>query len=168
MIEAVSTLWTAGSPGLVPLLLGLLLFVVNGARLAWIDVRTHLLPNRIIFPWYPFALLFLGAAAVMAGDWAALVRMVFSGVVLFAFYLLLHVIYPHGMGLGDVKLAGIAGMYLGYLSWSNLLLGTLVTFLLSALVGVVLLSLRRVGLKSLLAFGPFIILGTAAGLIVAG
>lgn len=167
MIEAVSTLWATRSPGLVPLLLALLLFVVNGVRLAWIDARTHLLPNRIIFPWYPFAALLLGAAAVMAGDWSALGRMLLCGVVLFAFYLLLHVIQPHGMGLGDVKLAGIAGMYLGYLSWFNLLLGTLTAFVLGALLGVVLLSLRQVGLKSQLAFGPFIILGTTAGILVA-
>lgn len=166
MIEA--ALGAAGSPGLVPLLLALLVFVVNGARLAWIDARTHLLPNRIIFPWYPIAILLLGSAATLAGDWASLVRMLLSGAALFFFYVLLHLIQPRGMGLGDVKLAGIAGLYLGYLSWSHLLLGTLATFVLGALVGVVLIAMRRAGPKSPLAFGPFIIIGTATALLVAG
>lgn len=168
MIEAAAALGAAGSPGLVPLLLALLLFVVNGARLVWIDARTHLLPNRIILPWYPFAILLLGAAAALAGDWPALLRMLLSGIVLFAFYLLLHVVQPRGMGLGDVKLAGIAGLYLGYLSWSHLLLGTLAAFLLGALAGVVLIVLRRAGLRTPLAFGPYLVVGTAAALLVAG
>lgn len=164
MIEVVMA--AVGSPSLIPLSLALLIFVLNGAQLAWIDVRTHLLPNRIIFPWYPIAILLLGLAAIMAGEWEALVRMFLAGTALFAFYLLLHLIYPSGMGMGDVKLAGIAGLYLGYLSWSHLLLGTLATFLLGALVGVILIALRRAGPKTSLAFGPFIITGTALALLV--
>lgn len=168
MIAEMQALREAAPAALVPLLLACLLFVVNGARLAWIDARTHLLPNRIILPWYPFAVVLLGATAALEGDWAGLGRTLLAGLVLFGFYLLLHLIQPRGMGLGDVKLAGVLGLYLGYLGWSHLLLGTLAAFLLGAVVGLVLIILRRVGLKSPLAFGPYMILGAAGALLVAG
>jgi len=158
----------AAPAALVTLVLACVLFLVNGARLAWIDARTHVLPNRIIVPWYPFAVVLLLSTAALAGDWAGLGRVLLAGLALFCFYLLLHVIQPRGMGLGDVKLAGILGLYLGYLGWPHVLLGTLLAFLLGAVVGLVLIILRRAGLKSALAFGPYMIAGTGTALLVAG
>ena len=97
MIAEMQALREAAPAALVPLLLACLLFMVNGARLAWIDARTHLLPNRIILPWYPFAVVLLGATAALGGDWAGLGRTLLGGLVLFGFYLLLHLIQPRGM-----------------------------------------------------------------------
>lgn len=168
MIEAIQELRDTAPAAFVPLVLALLLFVINGARLAWIDARTHLLPNRIILPWYLFALVLLGAALVLAGDGAGLLRTLLGGAILFSFYLLLHLIQPRGMGLGDVKLAGIMGLYLGYLSWSHLLLGTVAAFLLGGLASLVFIVLRRAGLKTSLAFGPYLVIGTTAALFVTG
>lgn len=168
MIQAIGELRSDHPLALVPLLLALGLFLVNGARLAWIDARTHLLPNRIVFPWYPFAFLLLGSAAALAGDWGALLRLALAGLALFAFYLVLHLVQPNGMGLGDVKLAGILGMYLGYLSWEHLLMATLATFVAGGLFGVVLILARRATRKSSIPFGPFMLLGTALSLGVAG
>ncbi|MFB0836225.1 prepilin peptidase [Arthrobacter halodurans] len=168
MIDALGELRAAQPLAVVPLALALFLFLVNGARLAWIDARTHLLPNRIVFPWYPAAFLLLGTAAAAAGDWGALLRLTLAGVALFAFYLVLHLIQPNGMGLGDVKLAGILGMYLGYLSWEHLLLATLVTFVLGGVFGVLMIAARRATRKSSIPFGPFMILGSGAALLVAG
>lgn len=168
MIEAIPELRDTSPAAFVPLVLALLLFVINGARLAWIDARTHLLPNRIILPWYPFAIVLLGAALVLSGDGAGLLRTLLGGVILFSFYLLLHLVQPRGMGLGDVKLAGIMGLYLGYLSWSHLLLGTVAAFLLGGLASLVFIVLRRAGLKTSLAFGPYLVIGTTAALFVTG
>lgn len=168
MIDAVTELRAAASLAVIPLVLALLMFVVNGARLAWIDARSHLLPNRIILPWYPMALVLLGLAGALAGQWHAVLRLVLAAAALFAFYLLLHLIQPSGMGLGDVKLAGVLGMYLGYLGWEHLLLATMATFVLGALFGLLLMALRRATRKSSLAFGPFMVIGAAAALLVAG
>lgn len=168
MIDALGDLRADHPAAVVPLALALLLFLVNGARLAWIDARTHLLPNRIIFPWYPAALLLLGTTAALAADWGALLRLALAGLVLFAFYLVLHLVQPGGMGMGDVKLAGILGMYLGFLTWEHLLLATLVTFVLGGLFGVVMIIARRATRKSAIAFGPFMVAGAAAALLVAG
>jgi leader peptidase (prepilin peptidase)/N-methyltransferase len=168
MIDAVTELRAAASLGVIPLVLALLMFVVNGARLAWIDARSHLLPNRIILPWYPMAFVLLGLSAALARQWDSLLRLVLAAAALFAFYLLLHLIQPSGMGLGDVKLAGVLGMYLGYLGWEHLLLATMATFVLGALFGLLLMALRRATRKSSLAFGPFMVIGAAAALLVAG
>jgi leader peptidase (prepilin peptidase) / N-methyltransferase len=164
MIIALGGLWAQAPAAGVLLALALALFVVNGARLAWIDARTHLLPNRIIFPWYPAALVLLSAAAGIAGQWPTVLRLVLAGAALFVFYLALHLVQPAGMGLGDVKLAGILGMYLGFLGWEHLLLATLFTFVLGGLFGVALILARRATRKSSIPFGPFMVVGTAAAL----
>jgi leader peptidase (prepilin peptidase)/N-methyltransferase len=168
MIDALGALRADHPAAVVPLALALLLFVVNGARLAWIDARTRLLPNRIIFPWYPAALVLLGAAAALSADWGTLLRLALAGIALFAFYLLLHLVQPGGMGMGDVKLAGILGMYLGFLTWEHLMLATLVTFVLGGLFGIGMILARRATRKSAFAFGPFMVAGAAAALLVAG
>ncbi len=46
------------------------------------------------------------------------VRIPAGGAVLWLFYFILRMVYPPGMGFGDVKLAGVLGMYLGYLGWA--------------------------------------------------
>ncbi|WP_418606684.1 hypothetical protein [Georgenia sp. SUBG003] len=67
------------------------------------------------------------------------------------------------MGLGDVKLSGVLGMFLGWCGWSQVLLGTFAAFAINALAALVLLALRRVTLKSDVPFGPSMILGAAVG-----
>ncbi|MEE1619933.1 prepilin peptidase [Zafaria sp. Z1313] len=168
MIDALVELRQEQQLAATSLALALFLFVVNGARLAWIDARTHLLPNRIVLPWYPAALLTLGGAAAFAGDWGALLRLVAAGTALFAFYLALHLVKRSGMGLGDVKLAGVLGLYLGYLGWEHLVLATLLTFVLGGIGALVLIAARRATRSSAIPFGPFMVIGTALALLVAG
>lgn len=166
MIEVAAVFWEARPVAGLLLIAALILFVFNAVRLVAIDVRSHLLPNRIIFPWYPLALLLLVLAAALAGELATALRVVVAGIVLLLFYLLLHVISPAGMGLGDVKLAGILGMYLGLLSWTHVLLGTLLAFVAGALWAGSLMVLRRANRKSRFAFGPFMFLGAAVALFM--
>ncbi len=99
-------------------------YVLMAVRLTIIDVRHHLLPDRIVFPSYGVAgVLLLGAAASLAvmaapgpavADDAALfglpgLRILAGGLAMWLFYFLLHTAYPPGMGFGDVKLAGVLG-----------------------------------------------------------
>jgi leader peptidase (prepilin peptidase)/N-methyltransferase len=76
------------------------------------------------------------------------------------------------MGFGDVKLAGVLGMYLAWLGWPELLVGAFLAFLLGGVVGGGLMAARRAGRKSRIPFGPFMLLGAfcgiAAGDAVAG
>ncbi|POC78476.1 hypothetical protein CRN61_15640 [Vibrio vulnificus] len=74
--------------------------------------------------------------------------------------------YPVVMGLGDVKLAVVLGAYLGYLSWGHLFYGTVLTFLLGGLTGIVLILSRKGSAKSAIPFGPFMFAGTILALLI--
>ncbi|WP_102161436.1 prepilin peptidase [Zhihengliuella halotolerans] len=148
------------------LALVVVVFVFLGTRLAIIDARTHRLPNRIVGPWYLVAAALMGSAALFAGQGSDAWRMLAGGAILFGVYLVLHLIQPKGMGMGDVKLAGVLGMHLGLASWQHLLLGTFASFLLGGLYAMVLVLTKKANLKSSIPFGPFMIVGTAAALLV--
>ena len=158
-------------------------FAVMAVRLTVIDVRQHRLPDRIVFPSYAVAGVLLlgavasqaaaGATASVAGGEAGLfgvpgLRVIAGGAVLWLFYFLLRALYPPGMGFGDVKLAGVLGMYLGFLGWPHVLAGTFTAFLLGGLWSVGLLASRRGTLKSSIPFGPFMLAGTAVAMMVPG
>jgi leader peptidase (prepilin peptidase)/N-methyltransferase len=94
------------------------------------------------------------------------VRVVAGAGLLWLFYFILRLVYPPGMGFGDVKLAGVLGMYLGYLGWGHLFAGTFLAFLLGGLWSIALLAARRGTLKSSIPFGPFMLAGTAAAMLL--
>ncbi len=156
-------------------------FALMAVRLTVIDIRHHLLPDRIVFPSYAVAgILLLGAAAssvflagpgaVAAPDGGAALfgvpglRIMAGGAVLWLFYFVLRALYPPGMGFGDVKLAGVLGMYLGFLGWSHVVAGTVAAFVFGGVWSLGLLALRRGTLKSSIPFGPFMLAGTAAAM----
>jgi leader peptidase (prepilin peptidase)/N-methyltransferase len=67
------------------------------------------------------------------------------------------------MGFGDVKLAAVLGLYLGFLGWGNLLVGAFAAFVFGGVFGLVLMLIRRAGRKSTIPFGPWMILGAWIG-----
>jgi len=141
---------------------------VIGVALAFIDLDVHRLPDLIVLPSYPIAFVLLLVPTVVTGQWGWLLRGVLAGLALFALYLVLLLISPGGGGLGegDVKLAGVLGLLLGWLGWGPALLSVLAAFLVGGLVAVVLLVTRRASLKSKIAFGPSMILGAWLALMV--
>ncbi|MCR6494603.1 A24 family peptidase [Cellulomonas sp. P24] len=132
--------------------------------LALIDIDTHRLPNAIVLPSIPVMLLLLGAASAVTGDWSRLGTSVLGGVVLFALYAAMVVAYPRGMGLGDVKLAAVIGVALGWLGWGPLAVGAFAAFLLGGGFSVTLLALRRANRKTALPFGPWMLAGAGVGI----
>lgn len=129
------------------------------APLAWIDLRTLRLPNAVTLTSYPVVAGLLLLPAVAAGEWSAYLRALAAGGALLALYVVLHVINPAGMGLGDVKLSGPLGALLGWLSWDALIWGGLAGFVMAAVTGLALIAARRAGRKSALPFGPFMLAG---------
>jgi leader peptidase (prepilin peptidase)/N-methyltransferase len=182
VIQRLDGLWQAAPPAFWLVLAACAYFAVMAVRLTVIDIRHHLLPNRIVFPAYAVAGgLLLGAVASLVmsepgnggvpGAAAQLfgvpaLRILAGGVVLWLFYFVLRMVYPPGMGFGDVKLAGVLGMYLGYLGWTHVFAGTFAAFLLGGLWSIVLLASRRGTLKSAIPFGPFMLAGAAAAMAV--
>ena len=98
-----------------------LYFGAIGIALALIDLDCRRLPNAIVLPSYPVLAVLLTASAWWRDDWWSLARAGIGGAALFGFYLVLALAYPAGMGFGDVRLAGVLGGLLAYVSWPALL-----------------------------------------------
>jgi leader peptidase (prepilin peptidase)/N-methyltransferase len=142
----------------------LLTFTALGVALSAIDLDVRRLPNVLVVPAYPVLAVLLAVAAAVQDDWGALLRAGLGAVALFGFFFLLAVIYPSGMGFGDVKLAGVIGLLLGYLGWAELVVGAFAGFFLGAVVGVAVMAVGAGGRKTALPFGPFMVLGALAAL----
>lgn len=180
MIRRLSDLWDASPLGFWLVMAACLYFVVMAVRLTVIDVRSHLLPNRIVFPSYAVAGALLLAASLLTffanagpdrhlfADLFAVpgLRVLAGGAVLWLFYFVLRLIHPPGMGFGDVKLAGVLGLYLGYLGWSHVFAGTFAAFILGGLWSLAILVSRRGTLRSAIPFGPFMLAGAAAAMVL--
>lgn len=142
-------------------------FVGVGIALAFIDIDLHRLPNVLVLPSYPVVAVLLAGAAAWQHDWSSLLRAVEGGAALYAFYFILVFAYPAGMGFGDVKLAGVLGALMAYLSWPTLLIGAFGGFLLAGVAGVIVLASGRGTRKSALPFGPFMIAGAMIAILTA-
>jgi len=133
--------------------------------LAVIDASTRLLPNRITYPAFPILLGLLGVASLGLGDLGRLARGLLAAAAVGAFFLLLALISPRGMGLGDVKLAPTLGLALGWLSWGTVAVGVFAGFLLGGLAGLAAIALLGLTRKSLLPFGPWLVTGALLGVL---
>lgn len=159
--------YTAGG-GAAGWLLGaaLVLFGVLAVLLWAEDVKAHRLPNRLVLPAYPAAGLLLGLAGFAAGQPERVAAMLAGAAVLWAAYFLMRAASRAALGYGDVKLAGVLGLYLGFLGWEHVLLGTMAAFVLGGLWAAGLVLSRRGTLKSAIAFGPFMLAGAGAAMLV--
>jgi leader peptidase (prepilin peptidase)/N-methyltransferase len=126
--------------------------------LAAIDLDVMRLPDKIVLPSYAVAPVLLAPAVIAGHAWAAAARGLIAAVLLFAFYFVLAVL-PKGMGGGDVKLAPLLGLYLGWLGWSSVAVGAFAGFLLGGLVGATLMALKLAGRKTRIPFGPYMLAG---------
>jgi leader peptidase (prepilin peptidase)/N-methyltransferase len=175
---AIVALWVFSTPGsqwgavttstniLATELLVLVAFLYLAAisvALAMIDLDTHTLPNKILLPAYATAAVLLTAAAIVAGEPGRLLTALIGAAALFGLYLALALISPGGMGLGDVKLAGVIGLYLGYLGWGPLVVGAFGAFLLGGFFGLILMVTRKAGRRSSIPFGPWMLLAAWLG-----
>ena len=146
-------------------LVAFLYFAAVSVALALIDIDTQTLPNRIVLPSLIVGIALLGTAAAVGLDPSALLRAVIGSAGLFLFYVILAVAYPNGMGFGDVKLAAVVGLYLGYLGWGQLVVGAFGAFFIGGLFGLLLLVFRRATRKSAIPFGPWMLVGAWIGAI---
>jgi leader peptidase (prepilin peptidase)/N-methyltransferase len=156
---------TAGTVAAVLVVVAFLYLVAISIALALIDLDTHRLPNAIVLPSYAVGIVLLGVAALLNGDPTSLVRAVVGGAGLFALYLILAMVSPGGMGLGDVKLAGVLGLFLGFLGWGPLVVGAFAAFLFGGLFAVALLLTRRARRRAGIPFGPWMLAGAWVGVL---
>ena len=134
-------------------------FIWLSVTLSIIDFRELRLPNKYVYPAYAIVTAGLLLPAVVEGQWDAFGAAMVCALAGFAIFMLMHAVYPSGLGMGDVKLAGIIGMITGWVSWSTAIVALMLAFLLSAIVSIVLLVTRKATMKSALPFGPFMLGG---------
>jgi leader peptidase (prepilin peptidase) / N-methyltransferase len=132
-------------------------FVAALIALAGIDLDHKLLPNKIVYPLAAY-----GVIATLLVDRDDLVENLVSGAGAFAFLLAAVIAYPRGMGMGDVKLAGAMGLYLG----ASVIPALLVGFLSGSVVGIVILAREGAAArKKAIPFGVFLALGGIVGVL---
>jgi len=152
--------------GLTPELPAYLYLSGVGLALAVIDLDHRRLPDALTLPSYAVLTVLLGVASLVLGDGWALVRAGLGMAALYAFYFVVMLVQPRGMGFGDVKLAGVLGLALGWLGWGELVTGAFLGFLYGAGVSLLLLASRRATRKSLVPFGPFMVAGAITAVLV--
>jgi leader peptidase (prepilin peptidase) / N-methyltransferase len=133
--------------------------------LSVIDWRTRLLPTWLIARAYVLVVVLALVATLITQDWHDLVRAGIGWVGAGLLFFVLWLIYPRGLGYGDVRLSGILGILLGYVGTPELVVGVYAGFLLGGLGGALLAMLRIVDRKGV-PFGPFMLVGGVVGLLV--
>ena len=149
-------------------LLYLLPLVPVGVALALVDLRTRLLPTAVVRPTLVGVVLLGGLAAYLERDLDALVRAGVAAAVVFGVFFVLWWIHPPGMGYGDVRLSAVLGFALGHLGWAEVVVGIYGAFLVFAVPGLVVAVLRRnrTVLAQAYPFGPFLLGGALAGVVL--
>jgi leader peptidase (prepilin peptidase)/N-methyltransferase len=142
--------------GLSDDLVVLLPFAAMLIAVADIDLEHRIVPNKIVVP---MAIYGVAASAVVRTD--MLPELLIAGAAAFTFLLVAALIHPAGMGMGDVKLAGVMGLYLG----ASIAPAMLVAFLTGSVVGIaVMLRHGAGGRKRGVPFAPFLAFGAIVAL----
>ena len=137
------------------------LALVWAVVLALVDLEVKRLPDALVLPAYPVTAVLLAACSVVTGDGSALLRAAACAGAGVTFFLVVALASPvtDGLGLGDVKLAGVLAALLGWLGWYEALMGLLTGFVIGGLVAMLLLVLRRVRRGGSVPLGPALLAG---------
>ena len=147
-------------------LVAFLYLMAISVALAVIDLDVRRLPDRIVLPAYGVGVALLGAVDALRGDAGAFGTAAIGAGAGVLFFYTPYRAKPGGMGLGDVKLAGVLGLFLGQLGVAQLVVGLFGGFVLGGVFGVVLLLTRRAGRRSAIPFGPWMLAGAWLGVLV--
>lgn len=138
-------------------------FAAASVALTLIDIDHHRLPDAIVLPSLAVVSILLTAASLLQGDIGQLISTLGGGTAMFVVYFAIVLIYPAGMGLGDVKLAPLTGVMLGFVGWPAVAIGGFAAFLLGAAWGIALMMRRSATRKTPIPFGPFMLAGAWLG-----
>jgi leader peptidase (prepilin peptidase)/N-methyltransferase len=130
-----------------------------------VDLEHRRLPVVVVYPSVVGGLALLALAAAGLHDWDALGRAAIGGAGATVGFGVIFFAARGGMGFGDVRLAGLCGMFLGFLGWRYLAVGFLAAVVLAGVVGIVLLASGKAGRKTRIPYGPFLAAGTMAGVL---
>lgn len=149
-----------------------LLFAWLSVALVWIDLDVHRLPVGLVWPG-ALGLVVLLAVATAAEPSRRPLGAILAATGLFLAYGLLALLPGAGIGLGDVRLALLIGLVLGWLGPAHVVVGVVAAHLLAGIVAIALLLTRRASLRTGIAFGPalcggaFVAIGASSRIMAA-
>jgi leader peptidase (prepilin peptidase)/N-methyltransferase len=143
-------------------------FAAFALPLGWIDAVMRRLPDALTWPAYAGTLALLLVAAAVSGNWAQFGVAAAGGAAAGGGFALITLVSPRAAGLGDAKLTLGLGTLLAWGGWTVLLAGVAAGFALAACYGLGLLAARRATLSAQVPFGPFLIAGTFALVLLTG
>lgn len=149
--------------------LALVAFCIMGAALValvWIDLHTFRLPREITYTAMALSAPVLAIDALLDDQADRIWKAALGAAIALAIMGLIYVASRGGMGDGDVRLAPLLGMHLGYLGLGLVPIGLFLGFLLGAVVGVIAMAVGSAGRKTALPFGPFLAAGTVLAVFV--
>jgi leader peptidase (prepilin peptidase)/N-methyltransferase len=162
LVELATGLVWALLPARIGLSWVLPVFLAYGTTLitlSAVDFDERRIPNRILGPMSAVGALLLAIAALVAGNPEILIRLAVGAVAYALPMLVLGLVAPGAMGMGDIKLAAYIGMHLAWFSLIHVLVGAFLAFLIGSIVGLTLVVLRKKGRKDTVPFGPSMALG---------
>lgn len=138
-------------------------YCILGATLVaqtWIDLHTQRLPREITYTAIALGGIALTIAALIWGEPERIWMMLLGAAIALVAMWLIFYFSNGGMGEGDVRLAPLLGMYLGWLNPGIVLPGLFFGFVTGAVVGVAMMAIDKAGRRTAVPFGPFLALGT--------
>jgi prepilin signal peptidase PulO-like enzyme (type II secretory pathway) len=135
------------------------------AGLAVVDLHTHRLPNALTLPSYAIGVALVGGTALARGEPAALVSALVAAALLFLVVLVLALVRPAGMGMGDVKASGLVGLFVGSLGVGAAIVAVFVGAVLSLVAGGVLMATGRIDRRTPTPFGPWLAVGALVAVL---
>lgn len=145
-----------------------LVFFVCLVSISVIDSQRQIIPNYIVYPTIFLSVPLLAFAALVEGEWDRFGHAMLGATLAWLALFVIHMISPSGMGFGDVRLAFVLGLFLGWIGLSHVVTGLFLGVLLIAVVGIVLAVLRLRSLQEHIAFGPFLAVGSALAVFAGG
>jgi leader peptidase (prepilin peptidase)/N-methyltransferase len=139
----------------------LLVFLAGLLALACIDLEHMVLPKAIIYPTLAMLAALLILAAWATGDWRRLLIASLCAVAWFIIFFALNFASPRLLGFGDVRLAPVLGLGLGWFGIRYVILGFFAANLIGAVTGIALIAAKRMSRDQPIPYGVFLALGAA-------
>lgn len=141
-----------------------LAFLAGLLALSYIDVEHLILPKKIVYPNLAIVGCLFVLAATFTNDWHRLLIAALCAIGWFIVFFVMNLASPRVLGFGDVRLAPMLGLALGWLGVRYVLLGFFSTNLIGAVVGITLIATKRMTRSQRIPYGIFLALGAALAL----